>query len=69
MNEHRTSFMEPAFFNYVNFIHGVSQSLIRAVEWEGGISGLLCGLNQVSVVTIWTARAERNKVARGNNAI
>lgn len=29
--------MEPAFFNYINFIHGVSQSLIQEVEeGEGG---------------------------------
>lgn len=53
--------MEPAFFNYINFIHGASQSLIRDGEGEGGgISGLFCGLNQVSDVTIWTAPAERN---------
>lgn len=28
--------MEPAFFNYINFIHGVSQSLMQEVEGEGG---------------------------------
>lgn len=30
--------MEPAFFNYINFIHGASQSLIRDGEGEGGES-------------------------------
>lgn len=60
--------MEPAFFNYINFIHGVSQFDTGGWGGGGGISGLFCGLNQVSVtaVTIWTAPAERNKVERAN---
>lgn len=43
MLKHSTSFLKPAFFNYINLIHGVSQSLITEVEGEGS-SGLFCGL-------------------------
>lgn len=49
MLKHSTSFLKPAFFNYINFIHGVSQSLIQEVEGEGeGSSGLFCGLKSQS---------------------
>ena len=45
--------MEPAFFNYINFIHDVCQSLIQEVEGEGGESvgcsaGLINSQSQLS---------------------